>query len=200
VKTPLGLTLAFVFALSAQAAYVINVDAGGWIPMYPEPPPGGTQGLSLFYFRVAGLPPVVQDINVRISIEHTYVSDLDVWLVSPLEEMTVTLFTDVGGSGQNFQDTLLDDQATTPIGSGTAPFIGSYIPQEPLAAFNGLNPNGIWQLIVVDDAGGDYGRLFKAGEMAPWGPAIGTQLIIDAVPEPGSLGLLLLLGTLLRRR
>ncbi len=161
--------------------------------------PAGTQGLSLFYFRVSGLPPVVQDINVRVSIQHTYDADLDVWLVSPYEEMTVTLFTDVGSSGQNFQDTLLDDQATTPIGNGTAPFIGSYIPQEPLSAFNGLNPNGIWQLIVIDDASGDYGRLFKAGETAPWGPAIGTQLIIDAIPEPASLGLLIL-GTLLRRR
>lgn len=197
-RIPILLTVCF--ALVAHGAYVVDVESGGWIPMFPEPPPGGTQGLSLFYFRVAGLPPIITDVNVRVSIEHTWCSDLSAYLVSPLEEATLTLFSRVGGSGQNFQDTLFDDQATIPIGNGTPPFIGSYQPQDPLAALNGLNPNGIWQLIIYDHAEGDFGRLFKAGEAAPWGAAIGTQLIIDAIPEPASLGLMLILGSLLRRR
>ncbi|MCL2932190.1 MAG: hypothetical protein MGG11_07895 [Trichodesmium sp. MAG_R03] len=38
-------------------------------------------------------------------------------------------FADVGGWRDNFQDTMLDDNASTSISDGTAPFDGKYYPQ-----------------------------------------------------------------------
>jgi len=100
----------------------------------------------------------IQDINVTVDIAHTWDTDLDVYLISP-ENTRVELFTDVGSSGDNFENTTLDDEAATPITSGTAPFSGSYSPEGLLADFDGEDPNGTWTLEVTDDSAGDDGTL-----------------------------------------
>ncbi len=64
-----------------------------------------------------------------------------------------------GSSGDNFTGTTFDDSATTPISSGTAPFSGSFKPETPLAALNGIAANGTWKLEVNDAASGDTGTL-----------------------------------------
>lgn len=98
------------------------------------------------------------DINVFIDITHTWNADLDVKLIAP-NGTEVILFEDVGGSGDNFSSTILDDSADTPIANGTAPFTGTFSPQGSLADFNGLNTAGDWTLVIHDDAGGDTGTL-----------------------------------------
>lgn len=155
-------------------AGVHDVDAGGAIPAVD------TSGTSVFTFTVTGEGPIF-DLDVRFSAQHTWVDDLDVTLTSP-SNTTVTLFTDVGGGGDNFQDTLLDDEATANIAAGIAPFVGSYTPEnEWLTAFDGEPANGIWTLTVEDDFVFDSGTLFKAGDTAPWGTAVGTQLIFASI-------------------
>ncbi|MGD1714289.1 proprotein convertase P-domain-containing protein, partial [Dapis sp. BLCC M172] len=150
----------------------IDVDEGGAIPAE------GTEGTATFTFTVDGDLETIENLDVRFSAEHTYDGDLVVDLKSP-EGKEITLFAGVGGSDDNFQDTLLDDNASTGISSGNAPFDGTYRPQESLAEFNGENPNGTWTLRVEDRAGGDSGRLYKAGDDAVWGTtAIGTQLLL----------------------
>lgn len=100
----------------------------------------------------------VLDVNVTLSITHTRDSDLDVYLVSPAGTR-VELFTDIGGSSQNFLNTTLDDQSNISINLGAAPFIGSFTPEGLLAALNGENPNGVWTLEVHDDTTGSTGTL-----------------------------------------
>lgn len=100
----------------------------------------------------------VLDVDIRLQIVHSYDADLDVVLVSP-SGTEVKLFSDVGGAGDNFLDTILDDEAGVSIFSGTAPFTGSYRPEDSLSAFDGEDPNGVWQLQVTDDQGGDVGTL-----------------------------------------
>jgi len=51
-------------------------------------------------------------------------------------------------------DSVFDDDAITPITSGTAPFVGSFQPEGFLRDFNGEDQEGTWTLIVGDDAGG----------------------------------------------
>lgn len=56
----------------------------------------------------------------------------------------------MGGSGDNFTNTVLDDEAATAITAGTAPFTGSFRPASPLSAFDGVNGNGTWTLEMND--------------------------------------------------
>ena len=119
--------------------------------------------------------PIV-DLNVRMTINHTYTADLDVSLVHP-DGTRIVLFQDVGGSGDNFTTTELDDEASTPIGSGTAPFTGSFVPAEPLSVFDGKLIDGKWTLEVVDDAHADGGLFVE------WRLLITTP---DTTTETGS--------------
>lgn len=108
---------------------------------------------------VSGFTGTLTDLNAKLNISHTFDSDLTVTLKSPAGTM-VTLFSGVGGSGDNFTDTTFDDDFFfNPIGSGIAPFSSTYAPSSPLSAFNGEDPNGVWTLTVSDAALIDTGTL-----------------------------------------
>jgi len=104
--------------------------------------------------------------EVRITIAHTWDSDLDIYLVSPTGTQ-IELSTDNGGSGLDYGTVPVSCPVTsgytafrtgaTAITSGSAPFVGTYAPEGLFSAFNGQNPNGTWKLKVCDDAGGDEG-------------------------------------------
>ena len=59
----------------------------------------------------------ILDVNVQLTISHTRDQDLDVYLISP-DGTRVELFTDVGGNGDHFTGTILDDQASVTITAG----------------------------------------------------------------------------------
>lgn len=110
----------------------------------------------------------ITKVVVKMYITHTFDSDLEISLDSP-NATNVELSTDNGGSGDNYgstcgtddmdPDSVFDDDAITPITSGTDPFVGSFQPEGLLRDFNGEDQEGTWTLIVGDDAGGDSGTL-----------------------------------------
>ncbi len=105
---------------------------------------------------------------VSLYITHPFDSDLtNISLISP-HGISVLLSSANGGGGQNYGSgltpdsnrTTFDDAAGTAITAGTAPFVGSYRPQSPLAAFIGnATPNGNWHLHIADGFGGSLGTL-----------------------------------------
>lgn len=107
---------------------------------------------------VAGVSGAVLDIDVRVNLTHTWMSDLQLWLVSPSGQV-IQLFNRHGGSGDNLVNTIFDDAATTLISAGTAPFTGRFRPTQALSALNGGNANGNWILRIRDNEGGDVGTL-----------------------------------------
>jgi subtilisin-like proprotein convertase family protein len=100
----------------------------------------------------------IDDINLTVDITHTWDADLSVYLISP-QSTRVHLFTNVGGGGDNFTSTTLDDECVTPISSATAPFTGCYQPEGTLSDFDGENSSGVWTLEITDTMGGDTGTL-----------------------------------------
>lgn len=100
----------------------------------------------------------IADLNVRLNITHTWDSDLYLHVRSPAGT-DVVLSNRRGGSADNFQNTTFDDEASVAIGSGLAPFSGTYRPEQLLSAFDGKNARGTWQLWVEDRALGDTGKL-----------------------------------------
>jgi subtilisin family serine protease/subtilisin-like proprotein convertase family protein len=125
---------------------------------------------------VSGLTGTILDVNVTFNATQTYVGDMEFRLVGPDNVTTVNLITRRGGSGQNFVSTTLDDQAAASISSGSAPFTGSFRPEQVLSAFNGQNPNGTWRLQARDMAGGDVCTV------QDW-----TITVTDSTAEPTTL-------------
>jgi subtilisin-like proprotein convertase family protein len=122
---------------------------------------------------------ILTDVNVGpLKITHTWDSDLDVYLDGPTGSW-VLLFSDVGGGGENFANTVLDDEASTPIASGSAPFSGTYRPQEPLSTFDGEASLGEWTLSIYDSG------LWDTGTLESWSLELceGSDQDADGVPD-----------------
>src|SRR5205807_1803531 len=84
---------------------------------------------------------------------------LSATLIAP-DGTQVQLFANVGGTGANFTNTIFDKNAASAIGTGTAPFTGSFRPTPgSLAALNGKNFLGDWKLVITDNAAGVAGTL-----------------------------------------
>ncbi len=97
------------------------------------------------------LTPTNALASVSVDITHTDNEDLDISLRSP-GGTVIELSTDNGGTSNNYTGTNFEDAgADGPITSGTGPFTGTYIPEQPLATFVGEDADGDWVLQVCDD-------------------------------------------------
>jgi subtilisin-like proprotein convertase family protein len=119
----------------------------------------------------------IADLDVKLNMAHTYDGDLTVTLRGP-SGATVTLFRNVGGSGDNFTNTVLDDEAAGSITSGNAPFSGSLKPQTALSAFDGKNARGTWTLSVTDSYRYDTGTL-KGWSLIVGAPSASVKGLMD---------------------
>ena len=98
-----------------------------------------TQQLKLFV-KAPGVPAVL------LSKGDTKGENLG---VAPCPESTT--------SDDNF--TNISDSASNPLSSGTAPYVGDFLPRKSMSALEGTRPQGTWSLIVKDTAGGPSGKL-----------------------------------------
>lgn len=102
----------------------------------------------------------ILDVNVLINAEHTFDADLQFSLISP-EGTEIVLAGGVGWDGNNFTNTILDDDADIAIDSSLAlpPFTGRFKPIDKLWLLDGENSLGQWKLRVVDNGFQDGGAL-----------------------------------------
>ncbi len=100
----------------------------------------------------------ISDLNVKLNINHTATGNLSIVLLSP-RFVPYRLVSWRGGAGDNFNGTVLDDQASIAIGEGEAPFEGSFRPESSLAGLNGENARGAWTLVISDTRYKNTGRL-----------------------------------------
>ncbi|MFD2822295.1 reprolysin-like metallopeptidase [Lacinutrix iliipiscaria] len=118
--------------------------------------PDGSSGVGS-YLNVT-TPVEITDVNVTVNITHTWDSDLVIRLTSPLGTFIYLSWRN-GADGDNYTNTYFDDDAATNIIAGTAPFTGSFQPEEALSAFNTEISTGVWELAVFDLATQDTGTL-----------------------------------------
>ena len=116
---------------------------------------------------------VITDVNLTLNVEHTWIADLEVKLIAPDGVTEIILFEDVGSNGDNFTNTVLDDDASTDVSNGESPFTGSYSPTGSLNDLNGLMSAGDWTLHINDDANQDGGNLID------WSIQICTELALS---------------------
>jgi len=118
---------------------------------------------------VSGFTSVIAKVRVSLHLTHTFDGDLRIGLVAP-DNTVVFLALNRGGAGSNYgaacspdaARTTFDDNAAVPIAAGTAPFIGTFQPDQALVTFKGKlgsAVNGTWRLRIFDDFPMDSGTL-----------------------------------------
>lgn len=171
---PYGTTVNYYFAVQDQNGLIIETLPKGGKGVNP---PGTLAPVSFYSYLVApdftqtlcsvtvpkNIPDLstvydtihvdmtggVKDINVNVNINHTRVSTLNLSLISP-DGTVIDLSSGNGGSGSNFTNTTFDDEAMISIKSGSAPYTGSYKPEQPLSNFDLKSITGDWILKVED--------------------------------------------------
>jgi subtilisin-like proprotein convertase family protein len=130
-------------------------------------------------FNVSGVPGSLTKVTVNIpNFSHTSPDDVDLLLVAP-NGRRIVLMSDVGGNTEvGALNLIFDDAAGENLPDNASMVSGTFKPTnfEPgdafpapapqgtpngttLNAFYGINPNGIWRLYVVDDAGENLGSI-----------------------------------------
>ncbi|MDQ2625025.1 MAG: HYR domain-containing protein, partial [Actinomycetota bacterium] len=151
---------------------------------------GGSAPASVI--TVGGGDQVINDVDVNLTITHSFLADADILLVGP-EGQSVILMSDVGCSTSASGLALKFDQsASASLSPNQGVTAGTYLPTNisggcdggadifPLApaapwgssldVFNGTNPVGAWRLFLVDDVA------VETGQVSSW------SLTIDADP------------------
>ena len=166
---------------------------------------------------VSGLSGTVTDVNVTLTnINSDYTGDLEVLLVAPGGSPNLLLMSDAGqapsGVASNLTITFDDGAASAlpqngELGSnssitrkptnyteGTSDAFPAPAPAPSAAttltgAFNGVSPNGVWSLYVIDDACGDGNDTIAGWSIdITAGSAAATTTTVGSAPNPSTTG------------
>ncbi|MBW4361104.1 zinc-dependent metalloprotease [Flavobacterium taihuense] len=101
----------------------------------------------------------IKDVNVNLSFTHTYISDVQIDLVSPKGTVVKLFDRSCGASNTSLVLTYDDLGGLLTCGSTTSQTVA---PAALLSAFNGENPGGTWKLRFRDIGVGDTGTINSA--------------------------------------
>ena len=159
---------------------LISFPAATFPVAIPDSDPAGI----LIDLPVSGLDAVLSNISISLDIEHTWVGDLRVELIDPngavaivfdqpgvpaslfgclLNNISASFADDAAQSAEDFENLCVNGMS------------GNFMPVDPFSIFANIDPNGIWQLRISDNAGGDTGSLQNVSFN------IGT---LGAIPQP----------------
>ncbi|HMJ88507.1 MAG TPA: Calx-beta domain-containing protein, partial [Candidatus Acidoferrum sp.] len=188
-------------------AIIIN-DPDGSAPMAPASPYPST-------ITVSGVGGPVNGLTVTLfNITHNYPDDLDILLIAP-DGRRVMLMSDAGLGGTGTPNALnnatitFDDAAAVQIPDSGVISNGTYrcanwstindpmtgfplgtaFGNTSLATFNGMNPNGVWSLYIVDDKDQDAGIIANGWSLnilteQPVIPGADLALSVTDSPDP----------------
>ena len=123
------------------------------------------------------------------NISHPYDGDLSVYLVSP-SDVTLNLVTNRGSFEDNFVNTCFDGELSSPaISSGSAPFTGSWQPENTMGIINNETAlDGDWHLVFCDNVPSDNGVIIDFsltfGMNAPVVPVPDNDVCIEHLDIP----------------
>jgi subtilisin-like proprotein convertase family protein len=95
--------------------------------------------------RIAGL-------TVQLNITYPFDQDLSAVLIAP-DGTRINLFTHVGGTTPNFNNTIFDDTVNPPASirnAGGNQFFGRFNPETPLGTLAGISSAGTWKLEITN--------------------------------------------------
>ncbi len=125
-----------------------RLKVSGNIPTPLPIPAEGTQGVQSSSITVSDAREI-KDLNLRLDIDHNFVSDLEITLIAP-DGTEQVIFDRHGDDGDDFDNLLFDDEAAFSIADATAPYSGSLRPTNGLNTFDGKSALGTWTLLIRD--------------------------------------------------
>ena len=167
--------------------------------------------------NVSGVAGPVNGLTVTLyGLSHAYPDDIDLLLMAP-NGQTVMLMSDAGGANPISNATVTFDDAaavaipdSAPITSGTYRPANYLVQTDPfpaassgptpvppygssLSVFNGINPNGVWRLFVVDDSPEDAGTIANGWSLNIAAsdsivPSADLSVKVTDSPDPVSFG------------
>jgi subtilisin-like proprotein convertase family protein len=200
-------SIAVVAVLASALAWVAPTPAGadtttGTNPATITIPAVGPGSLYPSPITISGMTGTVTDVNLTLNgMQHNVATDVDVLLVGPTGRSIIVMSDAKGNSGFPINagsSVTFDDQATATIPTTGALTTGSFKPTNEntgadsfpapaptpgpdttlAGAFNGTNPNGVWNLYVVDDTAGDSGTIANGWSIT---------IVTGAVAQPGQI-------------
>jgi serine protease len=117
----------------------------------------------------------IGDLDVQLNIRHPFTRDLRIFLQAP-NGASVVLVDRSTGRGDDFRDTVFDDEASLSIKEGTGPYEGPYRPEVSLAHLDGIRSPGLWKLWIENSGPAD-------GLLNGWSLII-TPKVDAPPPEP----------------
>ncbi|RPI18230.1 MAG: M28 family peptidase [Ignavibacteriae bacterium] len=109
---------------------------------------------------------MVNDINLNFTINHSNDSDLYIYLTKEGFSQ-LPLSTKNGGTGDNYTNTNLDDEAQISITQGTAPFTGTFKPQQSFSLYKDKSMSGKWVIKIFNNS------TTVTGQLVSWSINIG---------------------------
>lgn len=170
-------------------------------------PDEGDGGSATFDASAIPAGAIITGVTVSVSMAHTWVSDVELYLSSPsstsvelINDNSVGTGDDLGSAGGTVPDDYLFDDAAADfiddldLTDDTEIPSGTYKPNGLLASYIGQSPIGTWTLDVNDDLDGDEGVLSGAtlnisyiipgvsGDITWWDSPTGGTQVGDASP------------------
>ena len=120
--------------------------------------PNGGEPIVLSSILNVNLDLILTDVNVTVNVSHGSTQDLKLSLLSP-QGTEVVLTQNFGDDGDNYINTVFDQDAFKFIGNSNPPFSGSFRPVGNLDDFNNENSAGEW-IFTLTDFSGQQGGVF----------------------------------------
>ncbi len=178
-----SLDLATQDAAPAVAPTITASSSAGAQPI-PDAP-GGPLVSSL---TVSGAKTYLTDLDLVTNISHPVSDDLVIRLSH--SGRSVLIASRAGGGTPFYTNRTFDDSATLLVNNATDA-AGAVVPEGALAAFRGMDPNGVWTLSVQDTVGVDTGTLAgwqlkvsAADAAAPVVPPVTPPVVTPPVVAP----------------
>jgi len=122
---------------------------------------------------------IIHDIDVGVTLTHTNVFDLQIFLKSPAKTTICLNMYDFDPSlkGEDYTNTIFDDEASLAIEQAQPPFTGRFRPIDKLSAFDGEDSFGPWRLRIYDAFYADTGT-FNRFELVITNPEPATAVFL----------------------
>ena len=128
----------------------------------------------------------IYDLDVGITLTHTSAFDLQIFIESPAgKKLCLNMYNPLYEyfEGEDYIQTIFDDEAQVPIEEAEPPFTGRFRPRSPakLSVFDGQDTFGQWKLQIYDAYYYDTGNLESFEVMITiCEPGTATLLILGA--------------------